>query len=223
MKKTLAALALATAFAMPAQAEAAAIIEFDATSEISDSNDFKAWLGGVGLTRYATLGSSIVLDAETLIRFEFLGTDSGFSDTFSTVSAPVISYTETTTFQDSFLAPILLGTATFGPGSLAGLLNFSSLGGAPATVGQDGFGIFLAADQLSGAGVDTFYFGYDDEVTGQDDDHDDLIIRATLLSRAVTPVPEAATWALLVAGFGLAGAALRRRRPPHRSFRAVHV
>ena len=88
-----------------------------------------------------------------------------------------------------------------------------SSGGASATVGQDGFGIFLGPDQLSGTFVETFYLGYDDQVTGQDDDHDDLIIRASLLSPRVTSaVPEPATWAMLLTGFGLAGAAMRRRK-----------
>jgi hypothetical protein len=221
MKQHFAILALATTFALPAPAQAAAIIDFDATSEISDSNDFKAWLSGLGLTRYATLGSSITLDADTQIRFELLGTESGFNDTFFTVSAPDLLYTETTAFADSFLAPILIGTASFGAGSLAGLLNFASSGGASATVGEDGFGIFLAENQLAGGAFDTFYFGYDDQVTGQDDDHDDFIVRATLLP-LTTAVPEPGTWALLLAGFGLAGAALRRRRPPAR-LRAARI
>ena len=99
--------------------------------------------------------------------------------------------------QNSFLAPILIGTTSFGAGSLAGLLNFSSSGGGSATVGQDGFGIFLGPDQQSGAALTTFYFGYDDQITGRDDDYDDLIIRATVVAR--NAVPEPATWALLLA------------------------
>ena len=211
MKKQLAAFACVTALSFPASAEAAAFIDFDGTSEISDNNNFKTWLNGLGLTHYATLGSSISLDADTTIRFDFLGSESGLDDTFFTVSVPVISFSETSALQDSFLAPLLLGTAAFNAGSLADLLNFSSSGGT-ATIGEDGFGIFLGANQVSGASVDTFYFGYDDQVTGQDDDHDDLIIRATIL--APTPhgaVPEPATWAMLLTGFGLAGMALRRR------------
>lgn len=215
MKKQLAALAVVSAMSVPASAQAAALIEFGASSEISDNNDFKTWLNGLGLTRYATLGSSIVLDAGTTIQFEFLGSESGYDDTFFTGTIPALSYTESTPLQNSFLTPILLGTAVFDAGSLFDLLNFSSSGGAAATVGQDGFGIFLGPDQLSGTFVETFYFGYDDQVTGQDDDHDDMIIRASLLSPRVTSaVPEPAAWAMLLTGFGLAGAAMRRRKQP---------
>jgi hypothetical protein len=210
VKKTLAALACFTAVTVPATSHAAAIIDFAATTEIAGDNDFESALNGLGLTRYATLGSSIVLDAGTTIRFDFLGSESGYDDTFFTISGPALSFTETTAWQDNFLAPILIGTAAFGPGSLATLLNFSSSAGNPATVGLDGFGIFLGPNQLSGAAVDTFYFGYDDQITG-DDDYDDFIVRATLVA-----VPEPMTWALLLAGFGLAGAALRRRRQPLR-------
>ena len=215
MKKQLAALAVVSAISVPASAQAAAIIEFDAATEIATNNDFRTQLNALGLTRFATLGSSIVLDAGTTIQFEFLGTESGFSDTFFTGTTPALSFTETTALQNSFLTPILLGTAVFDAGSLFDLLNFSSSGGAAATVGQDGFGIFLGPDQLSGTFVETFYLGYDDQVTGQDDDHDDLIIRASLLSPRVTSaVPEPAIWAMLLTGFGLAGAGMRRRRQP---------
>lgn len=222
MKKQLAALAFMTALTAPAAAQAAAIIDFGATSEISANNDFKAWLNGLGLTRYATLGSAIALDADATIRFEVLGTESGYSDTFLTGTVPAISYTENTPFADYFLTPILLGTAEFSAGSLFDLLGFSSSGGASATIGQDGFGIFLDPDQLSGTFVDTFYFGYDDQVTGQDDDHDDLVVRATVLSANTRAVPEPATWAMLLTGFGLAGAAMRGRKR-HASPRLVRV
>jgi hypothetical protein len=223
MKTQLAALAYTAALALPTSAQAAAIIDFGTTSEISDNNDFKTLLNALGLTRYATLGSSIALDAGTTIQFQFLGTESGYDDTFFTGTTPALSYTETTAFENSFLTPILLGTAVFDAGTLVDLLNFSSSGGGSATIGQDGFGIFLAPDQLSGTLVDTFYFGYDDQVTGQDDDHDDLLIRATLLSP--TPnlaLPESASWAMLLTGFGLAGAAMRRRKQP-RALNAIRV
>jgi len=213
MKKQLAVLAVVTAMALPASAQAAAIITFgDATPEVPVNNDFLSLLNSLGLTRYASTGANIVLDADSLITFHLLGTESGYNDTFATVSAPNLAYIETTSLQDDFLAPILIGTASFGPGSLAGLLNFTSAGGNPATVGQDGFGIFLGPNQLSGGDVSTFYFGYDDQITG-DDDHDDMIIRATV-SVSRTAVPEPATWVMLLAGFGLAGAALRQRRQP---------
>ncbi len=210
MLKQLAALACVTALTVPASAQAAAIINFDATSEIAGSNDFRTLLNGLGLTRYTTLGSSITLDAGTSIRFDFLGSESGYNDTFFTLAVPALTYTEATPFQNNFLAPILLGTTTLGPGSLSGLIGFSRSAGDPATIGEDGFGVFLGPNEISGAAVNTFYFGYDDRVTG-DDDHDDFIVRATLLANTPGAVPEPATWAMLLAGFGLAGAMLRRR------------
>ena len=220
MKKLLAALACTTMIALPASAQAAAIIDFGTSTEISESNNFKSLLNGLGLTRYASLGSSITLDAGSSIRFEFLGTESGYSDTFSTVPG-ALSYTEATLLQNNFLAPILIGTAAFDAGTLAGLLNFSSSGGDPATIGQKGFGVFLGPNQVSGAAVNTFYFGYDDRITG-DDDFDDFIVRATLLAAEPRAVPEPATWGLLLAGFGLAGFALRRRSR-HEGLRTVRV
>ena len=109
-----------------------------------------------------------------------------------------------------FASPQLLGAGSWGAGSLAGILNFSSNYGVNATVGQDGFGIFLASNNGLPVQTNVFYLGYDDQVTGPDDNHDDLIIRAT-----VSPaVPEPATWAMMLLGFGAAGFAMRRRRAP---------
>ena len=42
----------------------------------------------------------------------------------------------------------------------------------------------------------------------------------TITPAATAPVPEVATWAMMIAGFGLAGAALRRRRSVAVSFAA---
>ena len=87
-------------------------------------------------------------------------------------------------------------------------MTFTSSGGVTATVGHDGFGIFLRPDQVSGQSFSTFYLGYDDQVTNQDDNHDDFIVRATVRPA----VPEPATWAMMLVGFGAMGVSLRRRR-----------
>ena len=111
--------------------------------------------------------------------------------------------------ENSFGSPIFLGSAAYTAGSLAGLLTFTSSGpGAVAGIGADGFGIFLGANQTSGSAVSTFYLGYDDQITNIDDNHDDMIIRVTVLP----PVPEPATWMTMLLGFAAVGVGMRRRK-----------
>lgn len=208
MKKLLAAFALIANLLVPAVANAAAIISFDNKTTISGANNFKSQLAGLGFTKFDAKGASIVLDADAIITFYLMGSESSLNDTFSTVSAPVLTTTESGSFQNNFATPILLGSRSFSAGSLAGLLNFSSVGGRSATVGQEGFGIFLGNNQNSGSAFTTFYFGYDDEKKNADNDYDDMIIRAVVTS----PVPEPQTWALMVAGFGFIGGAMRASR-----------
>ena len=214
MKKISILVALVTA-AFASSANAGVTINFTGSTAIPSNNDFKSDLSGLGLTRYTTTGASLILDADSVITFELLGTESGYDDHFATISAPNLSYTEHTSFLNSFGSPIPIGSASFSAGSLLGLLNFSSVGGAPATVGQDGFGIFLGPNQTSGQSFSTFYLGYDDQITSQDDDHDDMIIRATVRSA----VPEPTTWATFLVGFGAAGIAFRRSRRSAAKFR----
>lgn len=229
MKKLLLA-ASALVMGLPSAANAAAdvTINYVAANPIPTTNDFKGLLNGLGLTHYATTGASLILNGPATIVFEFLGSESGFNDTFKTTT---INYTETSGFENNFGSPIYLGMETFlavpvGGLSLANLLNFSSSGGAPATVGQDGFGIFIPGatkggiPMASGTNYTTFYLGYDDEINNQDDNHDDFIVKATVYSA----VPEPATWAMFVGGFGLVGWSIRRRRratPAHAALSQV--
>lgn len=208
MKKLFTTLALISTIGASASAEAAAIIGFNSKSSIADNNDFQSQLAGLGLKKYDTLGSSIVLTENSIITFHLMGSESGFNDSFSTVSTPILTLGEASSFQNNFGAPILIGSGTFSAGSLTGRLNFSSVGGKPATVGQEGFAIFLGKNQLSGEDLSTFYFGYDDQVTSADNDYDDMIIRATVTSA----VPEPATWAMMLFGFATIGGALRANR-----------
>jgi hypothetical protein len=206
MKKTILA-AAAMALSLPGAAQAAAnvTINFTNTTAIPASNDFQSLLNGLGLTDYTTTGASLFLNGPASLTFEFLGSESGYDDTFSTAGG--LTLTETSWLENHFAAPILIGTEYFAGGDLTNLLNFTSNLGIGATVGEDGFGIFLGPRAVSGATYNTFYLGFDDEITRQDDNHDDFIVKVTVNS----PVPEPSTWAMLLFGFGVVGFALRRR------------
>jgi len=207
MRRHLAALALLSALASPVPASASAIIEFpDEPTAVPGNNDFATELANMGLYTYVTAGASITLDAAATITFYFLGSESGFDDTFLVPSAG-ISYQELGD-QNHFLAPILLGAGAFDAGVLTGLSFISNGPGANASIGDDGFGIFLprGADSPFGP-TDWFVLGYDDHINNQDDNHDDLMILAVIGA----PVPEPGTWAMLLVGFGALGAAMRRK------------
>jgi len=73
----------------------------------------------------------------------------------------------------------------------------------------------LAESKPADKKVWTFYFGYDDQPSQQDNDYDDMIIRATVTSA----VPEPVTWAMMLIGFGATAGAMRsakRRLKPAR-------
>src|SRR4051794_7523550 len=132
MREFVIMMALSTA-TFASSANAAVTINFTGSTAVPGNNDFKADLSGLGLTRYTTTGASLILDANSIITFELVGTESGYDDNFATISAPNLSYTEHTSSLNSFASPISIGSASFTAGSLLGLLNFSSVGGSPAT------------------------------------------------------------------------------------------
>lgn len=211
-KLLLAASALALASPVAAIAAPVVTVGFGSSTSLSPFNNFIPQLTGLGYTKYSTTGSTLVLSGMAKITYYFMGSESGFSDTFKAGS---LSYTETSSFENHFGSPILIGTQTFAAGgSLAGILNFSATNasfpaGAPATVGQDGFGVFLKTAQATGTGVTEFFFGYDDQTGRADDNHDDFIVKAVVTA---VPVPEPGTWAMLLSGFAIVGSLLRRRR-----------
>ena len=226
MRKHFAALAALSALALPASAQASVTITAPGTDPIpagpvaaGNWNALSTYLSGQGLTLFASSGANIVLDASHVLTFEFLGAESDVQDTFSVAGVPGLSYTETSTHSnagivDLFNSPLLLGAAEFGPGSLTGLLNFTSIGGEDATVGQAGFGIFLPANfnGTSTLGIgDSFYIGFDDH-DDVDDNHDDWIGRVTIGGA----VPEPSTWLLMILGFGAIGFSLRQRNRTER-------
>lgn len=228
MRKHLAAMAALCALALPASAHATATISFGSTDPIpgpggapGSDNMFYPELSALGLDVFASTGASIVLNTAHVIRFDFLGSESGFSDTFTAGS---VNYTETSDHvpgENHFAAPIFMGLDDFAAGTLAGLLNFTTSGfpGQPGTqpvttVGDAGFAIFLPSNFTSGTTLgdgDSFYIGFDDYISG-DDNHDDFLVKATLMPA----VPEPSTWLLMILGFGAIGFGMRRRNQTQR-------
>jgi hypothetical protein len=203
MKKLLLALAGVSAFALPAAANAQAIVTPGAPIlAVPGNNDFQAQLAALGLTQYTSTGATITLTQPSTLTFTFLGSESALNDTFT---GGTVSFTETSNF--TAWTSQLLGSDVFGAGSLAGSLLFSGGVPSPITVGDPGFGIFLGPNLQGSGPVTTFYLGYDDTITG-DDNHDDFIVRVDV----APAVPEPATWAMMLTGFAAAGVALRRRR-----------
>lgn len=202
MGKTRLALAAACAAvaAVPVQA-AQFIVTFPSAAAIQSNNDFQSNLAGEGLYWFTSTGATLSLSGAGKVTFEYMGSESGFVDSFTAGS---VSGVET----NNGWGPVLLGSATFAAGAVTDW-EFTSDQGLAAKVGDFGFGIFLPMlNQVTSSPYKSkvLYFGYDDEKSNPDDNHDDFIIRAT-----ITGVPEPATWAMLIAGFGLVGMSARRR------------
>ena len=99
MKKPLAAMALLLASALPVAAQAAVTISFDDKVTISSSNDFKSQLNALGLTKYSADDVSLVLTENSIITFYLLGSESGFNDSFATISTPNLIKGEKITYE----------------------------------------------------------------------------------------------------------------------------
>ena len=205
--------AAAFALASPATAFAAPVIKavFPTSAPITASNNFKTNLAAAGFTKYSAPITSLFLTGMAKITWSYMGSESGFKDTFNSVSIGSLSYTETSTgFDNKWHAPVVIGTQTYASAtSLSGLLKFTSNYGLTAAPGSAGFAVFLKPGQASGTGYSTLYFGYDDERSNPDRDFDDLIVKAVVTA---VPVPEPGTWLMLLSGFALVGSVLRRRR-----------
>src|SRR5574338_755128 len=100
MKKLLAGLAGVCAMALATPANASAVIGAPTVFAVPSNNNFQAQLAGLGLVNYTSTGATLVLDAPAILGFDFLGSESGFNDTFSALG--IAPYTETSLFEDHF-------------------------------------------------------------------------------------------------------------------------
>lgn len=199
-------LIIASTVAMLAAPAAAAefIVRFDDTTPVSSKNDFRNQLAALGLHSYANFGATLSISGPGTITFHRVASESGFTNRFTGGSVTALE-----TNGNQFNAPVLLGSDVFAQGSLQGQLFFTTNGnGHVSHIGSEGFGIFLPRNASGVFRSNTLYFGFDDLVKNDDDNHDDFIVKATI----VGGIPEPSTWAMLILGFGLVGFAARRSR-----------
>lgn len=165
-------------------------------------NDFKSNLNAVGLTQITGAGAAVTLSRASTLKFEYMGSESGFVDTFRAGSVGPFSE-----FDKASWGPVLIGIGQFLGGSFTAPMFTSSGSPVVGTIGTASFGIFLPAG-MGAYTSNVLYFGFDDQLNNIDDNHDDFIVR-------VTAVPEPGSWAMLIVGFGLVGFASRRRGMTH--------
>jgi hypothetical protein len=199
----------AMSLAGPAAAASFVLSVANPIAPVPSNNDFQSQLNGLGFDFFTSVGADIGIDGPAQIDFYFYGSESGNDDTFTAIGdVGTTTFTENTPFTN--WGPQWIGSIVFNGAvtSLTNAFTFTSSGAnaAAGTVGQGGFGIFLGSNDVSG-NYSTLWFGYDDQLTNVDDNHDDFIVKAV-----VSGIPEASTWGMMIGGMGLAGMALRSRR-----------
>lgn len=195
--------AAAVTFSAPAQAVATLNVTIGTVTPVPSNNDFQANLQGIGLFNYTDIGSAVSLSSASKLKFEFVAREASFNNTFRTSSLTFTSMGPNTIAWD---AAVPIGTQSYGAGAITDW-QFIRPDSTSFSIGTQQFGIFLPRGVTANSGTFStrvLYLGFDDTGAGPDDNHDDMIIR-------VSVVPEPATWAMMIAGFGLVGAAVRRR------------
>lgn len=188
---------------------------------LSSNNDFKTNLNAIPLSLTKLVMGDIKAGADGFLNFYFHASESSFDDQFSIDGSP--AFLETTSFTawdpiGTLINPTPIAVSagtTFS--SLHALFSTASSGGLNATMNTVGFGIFVGSTIESD--YTTLYFGYDDQATHPDDNHDDLIIRVDFIpsgtpSQGSLGVPEpvsAIVWSALVGIAISTPTAIRRR------------
>ncbi|GHF16860.1 hypothetical protein GCM10017044_09010 [Kordiimonas sediminis] len=215
MKKLLATAVLALGFAMPSNA-AITITEINPSETQTDINyftwnNFKGDFAAQGVDLFFG-GASFDFTMDGTLTFEFVGAESGWNNSFGVTGTSTYQETGGTTGLN--LPGLFLGTqnVTVGGGEASAWWFQNDQGAGPVGTGNAQFGVFFDSSNYNATSgayeVNEVYFAFDDNGANNDDDYDDMVIRATFTSA----IPEPATWLMMIMGFGMIGMATRRRR-----------
>lgn len=206
LKTVLAGFAAATVISGTALAAGPLSVTTDFPTSVVPSDPFKADLASIGVGVELASPTFVSVFAPTKLTFRLLESHdatAGPQITALTVGDQTFNFG-----PQAFTSPgALLGQVLFS-GDFTGQVGFRDAtlpDDAPPYLWPDSFQVYIrTADEpeFTGIGpfigaVDTLYFS---------------IAGAALFEVTSLGVPEPGTWALMIAGFGLAGVALRRRR-----------
>lgn len=133
----------------------------------------------------------------------YLGNESGYVNNFS-FGLSGASLLESNSLGVTISQTVGAGTVSF---------NFKDNGGLGHTFyngeqQQNPFGFVIMSGQTNKYGTFDYLLGFNDSYTG-DADYDDFVVGVNFVA---APVPEPETYAMLLAGLGLLGMSVRRRK-----------
>jgi hypothetical protein len=194
-------------------ASAAFAIDGGTAQGLPAANNFKSQLSGLGFSQM-TAGGQLRVDRDGFIDFSLIGAESGFVNSFLSGSETLIENNQGFDFDGygGFTIAVSANDLVdfrFDSNSVNALKPVDNAAG----VNLQGLGIYFDPG-LSGE-LNQVLLGYDDQLYFDDDDFEDMLIRADFRPRddnngsAVVPVP-GALW-LLGAGLTALGGFARRR------------
>lgn len=189
---------------VPASAAVIVVSGIGTVGGVSPVNNFKTNLSGIGLTSFTNdYGSVDVVGTPAKVSVYRVASESSFHNTLTAFGSGPIA--EPGPQPLSGWTPNDLVASAVYVGTLADVIKFFSDGVVPSfTFNSDRLGIFLPTGFAGPKYVtNNLYVGFDDVTRDPDDNHDDYIIR-------ISVVPEPAAWLTMIAGFGMIGLSLRR-------------
>lgn len=158
--------------------------------------------GGTAAKQNANINAALTALGATMLIGS--GTVDSGTQTASKVSGQIKDMSLTAgvkNFQYGAFAPIFLWDSAQaivqGKNLSSALMAYQGIGGG---------GIFVVTDQNIWDGSRTLWSNHDNE----------MLLGRMAAAQVTAPVPESATWAMMIAGFGAIGYVLRRRRAMHR-------